>query len=957
MVEIEEVEETPAAKDEFDDKEPEDKDKEKEETDKKKTTDDTEIELNDQKNDSSSLMRKGSDSVEGESKQSPIKVAQNVQVVLQKIEESETATQIFNDGTFVNNFLEAVEELRLRRDDEVAKNKSEKEQHEKLEVEIRKQYEERLQQYENIKEKYNLAAQCRESEMTQLKDEVRALHITRYDIEKRAKGLEREIHLQVSARKNHESQISELDRRCTETTKECAKVLEQVDNVEASVLSASRLHKKLMYTNEHHKCLLKACKEEMEARTQEVISLKTAAAKRAAKDSAVNQGETGNAVEALDKELRMQKELCRQYQMQLEDSRAEAKALVDSLKDAHHLIDRHVDIANKHTETETMNALEIDDLKNERLELESTLAEERQSKKELEERIETETKTWLAEKEDLNSRLSKVQIDYDALCQAHNSLEDENSKLSGQNSELTERVQNLTNDAASLQTSLTNTEDDLRQISSQLEELKENHANETTSLKAQLASEQERNQENATVIPQLKDKLAEAEVQVESMFNALLDMRKGARKVETACAETQTVIYQEDGSTQWEERDIGPMRAHGTSKSASSNKARDVAMVDDVVGLTSEKNGESVTEVNTDKKVLTDVLIKGTADSTFSGDVKISSPEFPSCEKQEAQPVGVEKETICRNKNELNAVTEVEKDPKSIDKCCISLPVTVDKKENQESQTEQSPEISDNSQLLLSPIFQSHESVQIDERRVEYQRSLSQIAPHSNIGKVDDGSRSLIDNNGTEKKEKLMEMEAKDFHPAGDHMEKGMSDGIEGKRTGCLKRQPSSSNQDVKLAPVKRVRFRIEDDKQQSNTLDEPVAIKQVSSNDEETKEAMVTPMDPQIDRLRCQETSADLEDYQKESSNSSSTASYLGESGTTPNEDNVLFSDEETEGDKSERENETVKEQINRIQHMLKTDRLRTNRKRKYQDPKQMTQEHTDDGPLLEQGPSGIQL
>lgn len=71
-----------------------------------------------------------------------------------------------------------------------------------------------------------------------------------------------------------------------------------------SVSAASRLHRKLMYTNEHQKCLLESYKRDLESKKFELVTLKATVAQK--KDSSMrNADEERSRADALERELQM----------------------------------------------------------------------------------------------------------------------------------------------------------------------------------------------------------------------------------------------------------------------------------------------------------------------------------------------------------------------------------------------------------------------------------------------------------------------------------------------------------------------------------------------------------------------------------------------------------------------------------------------------------------------------
>lgn len=71
-----------------------------------------------------------------------------------------------------------------------------------------------------------------------------------------------------------------------------------------AVSTASRLHKKLMYANEHHTCLINSYKKELDLNRQELVKIKATRAKQL--DSVMSaEHDKAYKYDSLEKELRM----------------------------------------------------------------------------------------------------------------------------------------------------------------------------------------------------------------------------------------------------------------------------------------------------------------------------------------------------------------------------------------------------------------------------------------------------------------------------------------------------------------------------------------------------------------------------------------------------------------------------------------------------------------------------
>ncbi|XP_015772463.1 PREDICTED: Golgi integral membrane protein 4-like [Acropora digitifera] len=237
------------------------------------------------------------------------------------------------------------------------------------------------------------------------------------------------------------------------------------------VSAVSRLHRKLIYTNEHQKCLLESHEKDVESKTLELVALKAANSQR--RDSLASKShETVNRESALERELRMKTDMCEHSQRQLDETRQENKKLMESLEAAHKLLDRHVQSINKHNEIEAVVHLELDEIKTENKALKETLNKYQDDKQMMENTLRCHEEESAKLKQVLESRLEDLQKQHDSLSEAHNSLEQLNSNWSQKNMEQRTKIEAMIKEEDELGKRLNQTEETLEKMRETNDQLK-----------------------------------------------------------------------------------------------------------------------------------------------------------------------------------------------------------------------------------------------------------------------------------------------------------------------------------------------------------------------------------------------------------------------------------------------------------------------------------------------------
>eukprot|EP00731_Ephydatia_muelleri_P011071 Em0005g1657a len=249
-------------------------------------------------------------------------------------------------------------ELELRLDEAFLKASTTAEHQAAVELEGTRRHEEQMRSIEEEKNKLIVLNEARERELKALKDEIRALHMTKYTLSKQAQEQERQLQLQCTSRETYVTLVNHLEEKCVQVTQRVTEVSEQIEKVEANVKEAVRLNNNLMLANHHQKCSLARCQQDLELCRRELQQARAQHSSSQSSELALN-GDTSR-VRSAEQELKMQIELNRQLQNQLLQLRDEHQSIIQSLRDAHVLIERHTESCVKMAANEAGLQEELD---------------------------------------------------------------------------------------------------------------------------------------------------------------------------------------------------------------------------------------------------------------------------------------------------------------------------------------------------------------------------------------------------------------------------------------------------------------------------------------------------------------------------------------------------------------------------------------------------------------------
>nr|XP_013033133.2 coiled-coil domain-containing protein 73 isoform X12 [Anser cygnoides] len=187
---------------------------------------------------------------------------------------------------FKTSLLEAIEELRIRREteinyeDQISKIVVEKQelewqketlqhqtdmlqqQNKEAMAAFKKQLQARMFAMEEEKGKYQLAVETKEKEIDGLKETLKALQISKYTLQKKLNEMDQKLQLHLTAREEHHKKLNEVERCYATIVCQFGIVKGVHGQLEHSVQEAIQLNKKLTSVNKKQETEISNLKEE-----------------------------------------------------------------------------------------------------------------------------------------------------------------------------------------------------------------------------------------------------------------------------------------------------------------------------------------------------------------------------------------------------------------------------------------------------------------------------------------------------------------------------------------------------------------------------------------------------------------------------------------------------------------------------------------------------------------------
>ncbi|NXP72140.1 CCD73 protein, partial [Ramphastos sulfuratus] len=282
---------------------------------------------------------------------------------------------------FKTSLLEAIEELRIRREtennyeDQINKIVVEKQelewqketlqhqmdtlhqQNKEAMAAFKKQLQARMFALEEEKGKYQLAVETKEKEIDGLKEALKALQISKYTLQKKLNEMDQKLQMHLTAKEEHQKKLNEVER-CYATIASQFGIVKGVHGkLEHSVQEAIQLNKKLTSVNKRQETEISNLKEELKKVTTDLIRSKVTSQYRVGEEN-INLAAKEKQFQELQQKIRMETTITKKVQEENTNIKEEKLEILSSLQCVQELLQR-ITQTNVRMESE-LNALKED---------------------------------------------------------------------------------------------------------------------------------------------------------------------------------------------------------------------------------------------------------------------------------------------------------------------------------------------------------------------------------------------------------------------------------------------------------------------------------------------------------------------------------------------------------------------------------------------------------------------
>ncbi|XP_038620049.1 coiled-coil domain-containing protein 73 [Tachyglossus aculeatus] len=354
---------------------------------------------------------------------------------------------------FKTSLLEALEELRMRREaeiqyeEQISKFVVEKQelqwqketlqhqketltkQHKEAMGVFKKQLQVRMCGLEEEKGKYQLAAEIKDKEIEGLKETLKTLQISKYSLQKKLSELEQKLQLHLLAKDDHHKQLTEVEKYYTTITYQFGMVKESHEKLEQNVQEAVQLNKRLSEVNKTQESEICHLKQELKKLTTNLIRSKVICQNRVGEENA-NRTIKEQQLQELQQKLQMETQVNKKISEESVRSQNEKLVILNSLQHLQQLLQRQTQInAKMETELKALNedkqTLERDN------ELQRKKVKENEEKYlNLQNEHEKEAQTWKRDEKNLLEEVDTLKSELVSLKEEYIKLQESYDKLS-----------------------------------------------------------------------------------------------------------------------------------------------------------------------------------------------------------------------------------------------------------------------------------------------------------------------------------------------------------------------------------------------------------------------------------------------------------------------------------------------------------------------------------------------
>ncbi|NWU45129.1 CCD73 protein, partial [Hylia prasina] len=365
---------------------------------------------------------------------------------------------------FKTSLLEAIEELRIRREtetnyeDQINKIVIEKQelewqketlqhqtdalqqQNKEAMVAFKKQLQARMFAMEEEKGKYQLAVETKEKEVDGLKETLKTLQISKYTLQKKLNEMDQKLQMHLTAKEEHHKKLNEVERCYATIASRFGVVKGAHGKLEHSVQEAIQHNKKLASVNKRQETEISNLKEELKKVTTDLIRSKVTSQYRVGEEN-INLAVKEKQFQELQQKIRMETAVSKKVQEENTHIKEEKLEILSSLQCMQELLQR-VTQTNVRMESE-LNALKEDYQALERdNELQREKAKENEEKfLNLQNEHEKALRTWENYEENMRREIHTIKNELNSLKGVQRHLEDYHPPQGNQHSEQVENLQ------------------------------------------------------------------------------------------------------------------------------------------------------------------------------------------------------------------------------------------------------------------------------------------------------------------------------------------------------------------------------------------------------------------------------------------------------------------------------------------------------------------------------------
>ncbi|NXY31522.1 CCD73 protein, partial [Pomatorhinus ruficollis] len=365
---------------------------------------------------------------------------------------------------FKTSLLEAMEELRIRREtetnyeDQINKIVIEKQelewqketlqhqtdslqqQNKEAMAAFKKQLQTRMFAMEEEKGKYQLAVETKEKEIDGLKETLKALQISKYTLQKKLNEMDQKLQMHLTAKEEHHKKLNEVER-CYATIASRFGIVKGVHGkLEHSVQEAIQHNKKLASVNKRQETEISNLKEELKKVTTDLIRSKVTSQYRVGEEN-INLAVKEKQFQELQQKIRMETAVSKKVQEENTHIKEEKLEILSSLQCVQELLQRI-------TQTNVRMESELNALKEDYQALERDNELQREKAKENEEKFlnlqnehEKALRTWKNDEENMRREIHTIKNELNSLKELQRHLEDYHPPHGNQHSKQVENLQ------------------------------------------------------------------------------------------------------------------------------------------------------------------------------------------------------------------------------------------------------------------------------------------------------------------------------------------------------------------------------------------------------------------------------------------------------------------------------------------------------------------------------------